>query len=102
MFDIRVRHLCVACVPADLGRFGRISGVSAGFWRETAVREPEKTGDTGGVRVCGTKAVTGSERGYRGVWRFWGHVGGMRGGYRRGERAENGGLRVAEGMMGRA
>lgn len=85
MFDICVWYLCVACVPADLGRFGWISGVSAGFWRETAVREPEKTGDTGGMRVCGRKAVTGSERGSRGVWRFWGHVSGMRGGYRRGK-----------------
>lgn len=90
MFDICVRYLCVACVPADLGRFGWISGVSAGFWRETAVREPEKTGDTGGVRVCGTRAVTGGERGSRDVWRFQREFGGTGGVMVRGKGGNNG------------
>ena len=81
-----VRYLCVVFVRGMCAcGLGQVWVDFRGFGGERAVREPEKTGDTGGVRVCGTRAVTGSERGSRGVWRFQREFGGTGGGYRRGK-----------------
>lgn len=55
MFDICVRHLCAACVPADLGRFGWTSGVLAGNGRK-------KRGENGGYRRCAGLRDEGCDR----------------------------------------
>lgn len=98
-WGIYVRYLCVVFVRGMCTcGFGQVWVGFRGFGGERAVREPEKTGDTGGVRVCGTRAVTGSERGVSGRMAVLGACQWYERGIQEGERAENGGLRVVEGI----
>ena len=86
-----VRYLCVVfvCGMCTCG-FGQVWVDFRGFGGERAVRGGDKTGDTGGARVCEMRAVTGSEGGSRGVWRFQREFGGTGGVMVRGNDGNNG------------